>query len=147
MFRTYPVPPSVRARAAEPAAVAFPSALAFDFDRGDLALDGAARPLVLDGDAAYEQWARFALYTQRGSCLLYSPTFGLDRVAVLRAGDTPAQAATFERQVRSALEDPRTRDVAFAWQAPRGRVRVVTITITSVRSRSFTIVREVTSDD
>lgn len=146
LFRTYPVPASVRDRAADPAAIAFPLALAFDFDRGDVALDAGGRPYPLDGDAAYEQWARFALYTQRGSCLLYRRTFGLDRVGVLRAGDAPAQRATFERYARAALRDPRTARVTFAWAAPAGRVQVVTITITSVRARSFDVVREVPTD-
>lgn len=117
LIPVFPSPPLAVDEEARAPGPEYGRAWMFDFERGDFVLDGAGRPVWLDGHAAWAQWCVKAVLVERLAHPIYTPAYGIERVRV--AGDRAAVEAEIARAITEALmADTRTaavRDFTYAW--------------------------------
>lgn len=110
----------------QPAYLYNPSAY-FDFETGDFVRDGAHKIKIADGYDAWVQWCLKTVYTQRYSCLAYSPEIGIETDGI-ESSDHKTAESTLERTITEAiLADPMRRtqyakDFLFEWDGEAVRV-------------------------
>ena len=95
----------------------------FDFETGDIVLDGAGRVDMADAADSWRQWCVKAVHTQRGAYRAYSDSFGADMEWAMRQTGSEARSEAPPNTITDALKaDPYGRTLAvggfeFDWSA------------------------------
>lgn len=95
----------------------------FDFETGDIVLDGAGRVDMTDAANSWLQWCVKAVYTQRGACRAYTDSFGADMEWAMSQTGRDARGEAIINAITDALKaDPYGRTLAvsgfeFDWSA------------------------------
>lgn len=95
----------------------------FDFDEGDISLDGAGRVVMADAREAWLMWCVKAVLTEKGACLAYSDNIGTSLNWALEQTERAAQQEALINAITDALRaDPSRRtlsvsDFSFTWSA------------------------------
>lgn len=99
----------------------------FDFQSGQTKITARGRPVEAVDHEAYKQWVTKCVLTERYEYLAYSPDFGTEIKAIMRANyPRSITESEIRRTITEALSvDPRTVSVggfAFEWQGDSVRV-------------------------
>lgn len=95
----------------------------FDYEVGDIALDGAGRVVMADAREAWLMWCVKAVLTEKGACLAYSDNIGTSMNWALEQTERAAQQEALINAITDALRtDPSRRtlsvgDFSFTWSA------------------------------
>lgn len=100
--------------------VKFGRSYAFDFHLGEFVLSGSSKVREVEGEDAWFEWCKKALYTQRYRYPIYSRFYGQEFEDLIRLGlNREGNESEIERIVTEALmRDPRTAAVgnfSFTW--------------------------------
>lgn len=133
LYPAFDMPELIEQQQAEPAP-RYGKSWLFDFEKGDFVLDGAGRPVIVDGHFAWAQWCIKTVLTERFAYLVYSWNYGTEMEGALKQPSRQAVEAELERVITEALlADPRTelvRDFQFEWKSNELNVTfIVTPTI------------------
>lgn len=93
----------------------------FDFEKRQTKMDARGRPVDAIDHEAYKQWVVMCVLTERYEYLAYSPDFGTEIKAIMRANyPRPIAESEIQRTITEALGvDPRTVSVggfSFEWK-------------------------------
>ena len=100
----------------------------FDFDAGDIELDGAGRVQMADARESWLMWCVKSVLTERGAYMAYSDNIGTDMRWALEQGEREAQQEAMINAITDALlADPAGRTLAvngfgFTWSEDSVRV-------------------------
>lgn len=95
----------------------------FDFEAGDIALDGAGRVLMADARESWLIWCVKTVLTEKGAYLAYSDNAGTSMRWALEQGERAAQQEALINAITDALSaDPAGRTLSvsgfdFDWAA------------------------------
>lgn len=105
--------------------------IAFDFELGDIVIDGTGRPVLRDGHASWAQWCVKTVLTQRGAHPVYGSRYGVDLARARQMRGRAAQEAALTRAITEALlADPRTklvREFRYTWEGDQVLVTFVVV--------------------
>lgn len=108
-------------RADSDAGAVWGTAPSFDFEQGDIALDGAGRVIMADAREAWLMWCVKMVLTEKGACLAYSDNVGTSMNWALEQTERAAQQEALINAITDALRaDPSRRtlsvgDFSFAF--------------------------------
>lgn len=93
----------------------------FDFETGETRMKPLGRPTEAVGHESYRQWVMICAMTERYEYLAYTPDFGVEVKAIMRANyPRPIAESEIRRTITEALSvDPRTVSVdnfTFKWE-------------------------------
>ena len=128
------MPPLVEAADAAAAVAGAERAFGWDFDRGDVLLDGAGRVRSVEDQAAWRQWVVCALLTQRGAFAVFDRLYGADLDAVNLEGEARRKESLARRTfTAAAMQHPGTRSLQLDVLEETDDLMRVLVTVTSVR--------------
>lgn len=93
----------------------------FDYERGDIMLDGAGRVVMADAREAWLMWCVKSVLTEKDSCLAYSDNVGTNMRWALEQNERAAQQEALINAITDALmADPCRRtlsvsEFSFKW--------------------------------
>lgn len=98
----------------------YKQSLYFDYEKGDIVLDAAHRPVYAEGREAFCQWCLKQCVTERGTRLAYSDKIGVEIMsAIQNESDIKAVESTIQRTITEALlvnqETEYVRNFQFEW--------------------------------
>lgn len=100
----------------------------FNFDAGDIELDGTGRVQMADARESWLMWCVKSVLTERGAYMAYSDNVGTDMNWAMEQGEREAQQEALINAITDALlADPAGRTLAvngfgFNWSADSVRV-------------------------
>lgn len=105
----------------------------FDFETGDLLMDGSGKILIGNEVDAWKNWCEKTIQTPRFQCKAYSTDIGIDYEEIFNSNDRSTAEAIITSEISDALSaDPSGRtayveSVTFDWISPDSVSIVVSV--------------------
>jgi hypothetical protein len=126
LFPTFRLPRGVRRRLQSSPRPSYRQSIRWNFERGDVDVDGSGNIVLASGFEAWAQWGIKATLTERGApatLRLYGPEYGAEIMAALKLPRQDATAALEVAITRAWLANPQTKSVhsfEFEWVGSDG---------------------------
>ena len=128
LYGTFPVQSAV-IDPAGPGPLVYRKSYLFDFQTGDLALDGAGRTIRTDGHTAWAQWLLKVGLTERFAHVIYSHQYGVELDKVPRLSSREEVEAHIARTITAGFKRSRltgeVSNFAFDWDGQRLEVEFI----------------------